>query len=306
MITNEKSITDYLKNKAGQNKIDYDLILSNTEIFLNDYHDKPFVNFIITIRDRTNFSEIFYKNIIKAKEKFDKSVSFTVVEHSVAPKNMKFFTKQQVNYAFIPAKNDELFNKCLSYNIGTMIQPTPVYYLFHDLDILVKDTFFNDVFKNLQSSNALQCYTQRRVLNCDPNLTVKLLDGTINVEDLKEKYPGVNYPMYNGKPSLGSKGGSILIESKLFYEAGGYDPELFKAYSSEDNFFWEKIATLTDIKYSDNPAIEIFHMYHEPMFNKNPFLYEMENDYLLFKELNKDNRLDFINFKKQLLKQYAQ
>jgi hypothetical protein len=302
-MSDKMEIVKYLCEKSNANRFDYEKIKSESVTFLNDLDDGCFINFILTVKGRLNFTEAMYKSFSEAKEAFGERVCFTIVEHSEAPEHSKFYRNKKANYVFIRANPGEQFNKCLSYNMGVLCSSPSKYYLFHDIDILVRKDFFEKIMSNLNKvgAKAIQCYTKRRVLNCNLEITNMLLSGKIDVNSLGENSDGVNPPMYNGQPSLGSKGGSILLESELFFEAGGYDPELFRAYSAEDNFFWEKISSLTEIAYADEPAVELFHMWHEPQFGKNPFLYEMERDYVAFKGLSDELKRKFIDEKRKLL-----
>ena len=294
----KKLAPKYLIDKSLHSRFDYQKIKDNCVKFLNYKGEDCFINFILTARGRVNFTKRMYDSFVAAKKEFGENVCFTIVEHSEAPMHSKFYRNKPVNYVYINAAEGEQFNKCLSYNIGVMLAPKSKYFIFHDLDILIKKDFFNKVMENIKrtKSRALQCYTKRRVLNCNAELTNKILSEDVNINFIEEGSDGVKLP------AIGSKGGSILLENDLFFEVGGYDPELFRAYSAEDNFFWEKISAVTDISYADEPEVKLMHMWHEPQFTKNPFLYEMENDYLLFKGLPKDKKLKFINEKKKMFK----
>lgn len=303
-MNNEESIK-YLLDKSYKNSFDYKKIKDNCVTFLNypKGEDDCLINFVLTARGRLDFTKPMYESFVAAQEKFGKKVCFTLVEHSEAPMHSKFYRNKPVNYIYINAGQGEQFNKCLSYNIGVAFAPKCQYFIFHDLDILIREDFFETVIENIKRTQgrALQCYAKRRVLNCDVKTTAGIISGNININSLKEGDEGVGPPLYDGQPSLGSKGGSILLDSDLFFEVGGYDPELFRAYSAEDNFFWEKVSAVTEIGYADEPAVELFHMWHEPQFGKNPFLYEMERDYLLFKNLPKDVKKQFIFEKKEFI-----
>lgn len=283
--------------------IDYDKIKSNSIFKIQNNKEEYDLNFIITVRDRINFKEPLFEAFVKACEKVDRKIAYTVVEHSQRPDHSKYCKNNNINYIFIPAEQDELFNKCLAYNFGALFSVKAKYHLFHDIDILMQSSFFEDIFTYIDRDvKALQCYTGRRVINCNVEMTVKLIKGEVDVDVLDENTYGVDYPRFNGKVSLGSTGGSILVENNLFEEIGGFDPELFKAYSAEDQFFWNKILTHTDIEYADNPAIELFHMWHEPQFNKNPRLLEMESYMNKFKELSDVERKSVVSHKKEILK----
>ncbi len=283
--------------------IDYDAVKSNSIFKIPGKDEEYDLNFIITVRDRVNFKEPLFEAFLKACEKVDKKISYTVVEHSQRPDHSKYCKKNKINYIFIPAEHDELFNKCLAYNFGALFSVKAKYHLFHDIDILMQSSFFEDIFTYIDRDvKALQCYTGRRVINCNVEMTIKLITGEVDVDVLDENTYGVDYPRFNGEVALGSTGGSILVENDLFEEIGGFDPELFKAYSAEDQFFWNKLLTKVDIEYADNPAIELFHMWHEPQFNKNPRLLEMENYMIRFKELSKKEKEAIVSHKKEILK----
>ena len=48
------------------------------------------------------------------------------------------------------------------------------------------------------------------------------------------------------------------LKKELFEEVGGFDPEIFWGYAAEDQFFWEKINTISEVSYADNPIINMF------------------------------------------------
>lgn len=281
--------------------IDYKSIKDDSIFKLPNKGDYD-INFIITVRDRINFADPMFDAFKEAADKVDSTICYTVVEHSERPDHSKFCKKNKINYIYIPAHPEEQFNKCLAYNFGALFSVNAKYHLFHDIDILMQTSFFEDINTYIDNGvKALQCYTGRRVINCNFEMTKKLITGDVHVDQLDENTYGVDYPKFNGQVALGSTGGSILVEDELFREIGGYDPELFKAYSAEDQFFWNKILTKTEIEYADDPAIELFHMWHEPQFGKNPHLYRMENYMTHFKQLSDEEKTSVVDHKKELL-----
>ena len=128
-----------------------------------------------------------------------------------------------------------------------------------------------------------------------PVLTNLVLQSQLNIDSLNIGTEGVSQPDLFGAP-----GGSIMVESDIFFEIGGYDPELFSGYSTEDAFFWSKLSTLCDIHSSDNPNIDIFHMYHTPNYNTNPLFSQMHHYWETFNNLTDVERLEFIGHKSRL------
>lgn len=294
MKTNNLSL---LKERVLINEANYEQLISSCEFHLNDPNKQPYINFIVPVKNRLEFSEPLYEYFIKAKNKFSKPISFTVVENDEFPKHKKFFQNKNVNYIFIRCMDGDLFNKCLCYNIGALINQKAKYYLFYDLDIIMKSDFFCNIEKNIVKNNPkfLQCYTKKRVLNCGVKITEKIIYNKTNLDKLSDKSVGI-------KPfSTGSKGGAVLVEKKAFYNIGGYDPELFAGYSHEDSFFWEKLSTLYKPHYCNNPPIELFHMKHETQYSNNVFFPFMEETYNFFCSLNKKDKIEFIKFKKSIL-----
>lgn len=287
-----------LKKRVLSNRVNYEKLKKSCLLIQNNKIKKPFINVIVPVKNRLEFAEPLYERFIKSKKWLDKSVILTIVENDEFPKHKKFFSDKDVNYIFVKCDDGDLFNKCLSNNIGALFSVGSKYFVFHDLDILFDDYFFRDLDENIeaQAAKALQCYTNKRVLHCNAKLTEKILEHKSSINNLDDKSKGIYLPGY------GSKGGSLLIEKKLFFEVGGYDPEIFAGYSHEDAFFWEKISTKANICFSDHPAIELFHLKHEAQINNNPYFKLMEETYELFLSLDKKEKMNFIKMKKEFLK----
>lgn len=269
------------------------------------------VNVIIGFKGRSEFLlpiiESFKKSFLYHENKFvlpenKKSFCLSFVEHSEYQKN-KSFLEGIVNYLWTPGNITEQYSRSFAYNFGVKYSNKAKYYLLHDVDILVKENFFEELFKNLNESKCIQTYGKRRVLYLSKELTKRVIEKEININDLNENSEGVNLPMYAGMPAYGSKGGSIFVERDLYYEVGGFDPQIFFGYAAEDQMFWDKIVTaIGEINYSDNPSIDIFHMWHPPTNMTNPLIYEMEDYMLQFRKMSKKERFKFLNLQKDNFK----
>jgi predicted glycosyltransferase involved in capsule biosynthesis len=190
--------------------------------------------------------------------------------------------------------------------MGALYSNISKYIIFHDIDCLIQSDFFNKIKLNvsIQKCKALQCFQQRRVLYCDINLTKKIILNEINIDELSLDFEGVDLPRLGGKVMLGAPGGSILVERDLFFNVGGYDADLFLANSPEDAFFWEKINVIEKMYTSENPPIDIFHMFHNPTYFDNPFINQMKKIYEDFKILSKEEKIRLIEQKSENLKSF--
>ena len=295
-----------LLNKLENNIIDYDTIKKDNIFIIQEQKELFDINFLITARGRFKFSEPMYKSFKAAKENSDLKITYTLIEHSNTPEHSKFCKNNKINYIWV-SSNKKQFNKCMCYNLGVLFGQKSKYYLFHDIDILVQSDFFVKLKQNIINNNkckALQCFTNRRVLYCNENITKDILENKVHPDDLSLENDNVSLPMLGGKVMLGAPGGSILVERDLFFKVGGYDPEFFVGYSPEDAFFWDKLSLYSNIYLSNNPEIEIFHMYHPPSYHNSPNLREREFLYEDFKKLSKKDKEELINKKRKLIEKY--
>jgi len=290
-------LIEHIKN----NTIDYQKIKEDSVILVRDSEEDFDINFIITVRGRLNFSEPMYKSFLEASKKTDLKISYTVVEHSENPEHSKFCKKNNTNYIWIKSKSGELFNKCLSYNMGVFFGPKSKSLIFHDIDCLIQSDFFNKLSENIDNKKcrAIQCFTGRRVLYISEQFTPKVISGEVSVDELSLDMPEIDLPRLGGKVMIGAPGGSIFVDRDLFFEVGGYDADLFLANSPEDAFFWEKIDTVDKMEISDNPEIEVYHMYHPPTWMNNPHIKNMENILNIFKNKSPREKGEIINFMNQ-------
>jgi hypothetical protein len=294
---------DTLIKKVINRKIDYEHIKKeNSHILLFNENEEYDINIIIGIRGRKEFLNPVIESFNEAIKNSDKKICFTIVNHAEYPEHLKYCRTNKINYLWTKGNVVEQYSRSFVYNFGVKYGHQAKYYLLHDLDVLVKKSFFNELYQNLKNCQCLQTYGARRILYLSEEITKKIINKEIDYNDFNESTPGVSLPMYNNQPALGSKGGSILISKEIFNKIGGFDPELFWGYAAEDQFFWEKIKTITDIAYADNPLINMFHMWHPPSFSTNPLLYEMEMDWLEFKNMSDIDKQKIVVLKKELFK----
>lgn len=289
------------KNKFSYEDIKQNSFLSTTISEIID------INVIVGFRGRQEFIPPLIDSFKKAFIYYnthngnDKKFCLTFVEHSEKPDSKKIIDNLAY-YIWTPGNITEQYSRSFAYNFGVKYSAQAKYYLLHDVDILVKENFFEEVFTNLKNSKCMQTYGKRRVLYMTDEVTKKVISKEFDINAFTENTKGINLPMFNGQPALGSKGGSILVERDFYYEIGGFDPELFWGYAAEDQIFWDKAITLLgEVDYADSPPIDMFHMWHPPSSGTNPLLYEMENYMLQFRGMKKKERMAFLQEKKKLL-----
>ena len=294
-----KNIFETLEN----NKFSYKEIRDKSDISLIDENEYD-MNVIIGFQGRQEFFNPLIESFERAFEYHkeidgSKSFCFTFVEHDLFP-NSKHLLENKVNYIWTPGNVSEKYSRSFSYNFGVKYSNKAKHYLLHDIDILVKENFFEELYKNLKDSKCMQTYGKRRVLYLSQELTPRVIAKEVDFSTFDENTPNVSLPMFAGKPALGSKGGSIVVERDLYYQIGGFDPELFWGYAAEDQMFWNKASTvLGEVSYADNPPIDIFHMWHPPTSNTNPLVYEMENYMHQFNGMKKKERFKYLEIQKE-------
>jgi len=294
-------INPLIQNLLRNNQIDYNKLKNEFhryEIFDIDYHD---INVIIPVKGRVDFMNPMYQSFKNAKKKSNLKITYTVVEISDKNEHENFCIKNKINYVWIKTEPDVLFNKCLALNVGAMFTVSAEAFIFHDIDCLMQSDFFLNLEQNINNKNAkaIQCFQGRRVLYLNNILTEKVINDEIEVDALMINTHGVSLPQ-----NIGAPGGSIYTTKDLFFEVGGYDPELFQANAPEDIFYWEKILMLDTMHVCDKPPIELFHMSHPITYNSNPKILEMLTTYEIFKNDSYDNKLDLIKYKKSLINEY--
>jgi predicted glycosyltransferase involved in capsule biosynthesis len=295
-----------LKKYIESRQIDYKKIKEDNIVIIQNPEAAYDINFLITVRGRLEFSEPMYKSFLEACKNSELNITYTIVEHSEIPEHSKFCKKNKINYIWIKSEPGELFNKCLAYNMGAFFGNKSKYLLFHDIDCLVQSNFFINLAENISNKKcrAIQCFTGRRVLYINQEFTPKVISGEFPIDKLNIDMPEVDYPRMGGQIMIGAPGGSILVERDLFFEVGGYDAEIFLANSPEDAFFWTKIDTIDKMHVSDNPNIELYHMYHHPTWMNNPHVYEMQAINNRFTALSIEDKKNIIKLKSDMINEF--
>jgi hypothetical protein len=297
-----KNIFETLEN----NKFSYKEIRDKSDISLIDENEYD-MNVIIGFQGRQEFFAPLIESFEKAFEYYkgidnSKTFCFTFVEHDLFP-NSKHLLEGKVNYIWTPGNVSEKYSRSFAYNFGVKYSNKAKHYVLHDIDILVKENFFEELYTNLKDSKCMQTYGKRRVLYLSQELTPKVIAKEVDFSTFDENTPDVSLPMFAGKPALGSKGGSIVVEREMYYQIGGFDPELFWGYAAEDQMFWNKAATiLGEVSYADNPPIDIFHMWHPPTSNTNPLVHEMESYMHQYNGMKKKDRFRYLEIQKNAFK----
>lgn len=291
---------EYLK-LYSERRIDYSR-LKDICIFKLKNEQPVDVSVIIPVRSRANFNKVLTKHLKMAMEFYPNvTYSITFVEYSMNTEHMDI-CDDDVNYINVPFGG--YFNKCMAFNVGAFFSNKAKYYLFHDLDIIMDKYFFSNIFKNLENNKdiALQTFKLRRVLYCNEHLSEDVIKGIVPIEKLTNRYPGVTEPM--NPEQMKAPGGSIFVSKTQFLNAGGYDPELFFGYSIEDQFFYDKLQLTGGIISCNNPAIELYHLHHPPLWSSNPFLSHHHLIYTEFSKLTLEEKQHFLELEKSNISKF--
>jgi hypothetical protein len=291
---------DKLFKILENNKIDYQKLKEESIIDLLD-DGEYYINIIVGFRGRTEFVEPLVESFKEAIKYYsnidnDKKICLTFVEHDDKPNHIELL-KNNVNYIWSRGNVSEFYNRSFTYNFGVKYSNKAKYYILHDLDILVKPNYIEEIVNNLNNDtvDCMQSYGNRHVWYLTKDLTNRFLNKEISITELDVKRHDINPPNLTG-----SKGGSILISRDLFNKVGGFDPELFWGYAAEDQMFWSKIESISQIHYADNPTVNIFHMWHPPTHTTNPNTPTMDGYFLYYNNMNLHDKLKFLDSKIKL------
>jgi hypothetical protein len=227
-----------------------------------------------------------------------------LVEHSPFPELQQIAEDFHCEYIWflldprIPHLPLGQFNKALAYDKAFLNGMPAQWYLFHDNDVLVPKKFWELLDANRERANTqfLQPYTHRSLLNLK-QAVAEMFRENLSLAD-EPMDTSMYFPIVPGAP-----GGSLYLSRERYLEAGGHDPQLCWGYGPEDALFYHKLELLEPIAFADSPPIEMIHLWHETAAIHNPFRAEM--DYfvkVLFKEKSRDEKLGYMNYKRELLK----
>lgn len=285
-----------------QNILSYEKIIKKTFKRINNLNGIKNsvidVSIIIPIKGRQNQIIPLINNFKESFLHYDKiNYSMTFVENDDIPLNKNIITSTDVNYIFLKKETKEEFNKCLSMNVGAFLVKGK-YFLFHDVDILVKKDFFKNIFLNIEKHNnvnVLHPFSGRRVVYLNKEKSEMVRKNLLDINDINtiNPYESHNTDVIYGKS--GAPGGSILVKSELFFNIGGYDDSFFKGYSPEDHFFWSKLETIEKINSCDNPKNEVFHLEHDVLHRPPNQFYKLLCD--KFDNSDYNERMEYIKIK---------
>ena len=251
---------------------------------------------IIPYRKRYNNLKITFESIKKSIEYTSKRIHCILFEHSEQPEADVFCKENGIEYIYVPIcnldKNLSQFNRGLAFDMSVVYGLPAKGYVCHDVDIFIPVNFWESLEENCKNQNVkvLQTYANRCVNNMNPESTIKLHNGEVLYTDITAE---------NCLPrSPGSWGGSLYIDRKTYFEIGGHDPDLFSGYAPEDQCIVEKCKLMNfTIGFANSPPIELYHQYHTPTSNTNPYLNYMTN---LFHQLKSNEEMfyDYISTKK--------
>ena len=231
---------------------------------------------------------------LKNSEKYSKyRITYLVVESSEYMESKEFCKSNNISYVWFYKPPGIRYNKCLAHNIGYCLTKAKLL-LFHDCDLVVNKTFFNNFRKyNLNEESVAHCIGNQYVNYIHQNITEDYINNLISLDDVI-KNPN-NYFTPSPEAWLAT-GGSIIVGRKLFKDIGGFDSHLFSGYSVEDKFFWDKILTIKPI-----PSINennIFHLFHE----SGRHIIKDDEDHLRnFHKLEKDKKYIYFELCKKYL-----
>jgi hypothetical protein len=312
----EREETKNLINILEDNPIDYDAIRS---VGIFDLRNEPgaLINFIIPVRGRSNFIKKTIESVKIAAEQFKKGPSFigrhfqhggvniTVCEHSSEPEHRDACSRLGVDYMWIESK--EQFNKCLAMNTAAFFSPSTEWLIFHDIDCIVQSNFFINVFKNIEKKKckAIQTFSDRRVLYMDEKSTQKILNNSLEIDELSLGIPGIDCPRRpDGSIAFGAPGGSVCITKSLFFKIGGYDPYYFVSYAPEDIFFWLKAEVFETFETCTDPRNEIYHMNHPRVDVDVSKLASMEMLKMKFIKMSESQKIELLDKMNKNIQKY--
>lgn len=274
----------YLDHRPINSKPEYSRIINNT----------PY-KIIIPVCGRLDSAKVVAESLRAA----DRTNSFSICFSEISDDPLYADFCEKNNYDYLYSKNNhDMFNKSRAMNNAALAFKDCEWFLFHDVDCVVNSIFFSQLWINVKRKNAeaIQTFHGRRVLYANEELSASIKEGKVHFDILDINYPGISEPVNFGAP-----GGSIFIKRDLFFYVGGYDAEFFWGNSPEDAFFWNKVNMFSKMEIADDPAIDIFHLYHEPTESKNCHAHYMIDFYQEFQILPLAKKFSYVEKKKRKL-----
>jgi hypothetical protein len=301
-----------LKEMLIDNQYDYLGLYNHPKTIKKLTIDEREINFIVGIKNRTEFFNATIKNLIKSINYSTIKIKLIVVEQNDEPLNFTTCNDLDIEYIFIPqeiSKSGNLHSTSLMYNVGYLFSKEAKYNMFHCADILLPHNFFIilEKFYLNKSFNWIQPFSNKRVITFDEKTTDLYLNNVFEGVDPDILPEDCLHPENSGAP-----GGCICIPTNIMDKIGGYDPELFSAYSPEDAFIWVKLECITKNEqinkthvggalYADNPEINLYHFKHPRAQNENPDYELMLGRYESFiKDFTYREQLEYINTKSEI------
>jgi len=306
----QKELLHLVKNSL----VDYNVTMScDSNIY--KLSDKPRdINIFIPVRKRDKFIAPCLSYFESALKKTNLSARIIIIENDNSCECAKIIDTDLYDYMFFPTSvsySDGLFAKSLAYNVGFIKAKRAKWNIFHDIDILVDQDYFQKLEGYLSKNPSwVQPYAGKRVLRIGSTSTGKIVKEPWKILDLP-------YLQDLTASMPGSPGGSIVVKSEDFINVGGYDPDLFYGYAPEDSFFWTKLELLYKPKqgfigshflgsavYADDPPIEVYHLNHPMQDGANSKFHIMIKVLEAFFSCPDDVRAEIIEYKKDLLKRF--
>ena len=325
MFTADQIFNIPLAEMAGSSRIQYinqTLLIYNNENPMNDckvdYNEQTSIDYqnrqrpafkalqskepydisiVIPCKGRKPLLETTIKVLKHEIAKTDLRIVITLVEHTDSIEFKEYAFTEGLGWIHIPLSGGTgsplgQFNRGLCFDIGHLYGPPCKYYMMHDSDLLVPDSFFNKVLVYFnRGAIALQPYSDRFVWQTNQEFSEKLQ------ADLSIFYNGIDEQTMCSRNHPGAKGGSFILKSDLFANVGGYDPQLFWGYAPEDQLFWLKVESIASIEYADSPRLPLIHLWHPTASSKNPLLADMDMLNLYIKQQNTSDIKAYIQSK---------
>jgi hypothetical protein len=270
--------------------------------FKNIYHTSNIIkteaniNIIIPVKNRTENLTCLIKNFKSIIKKKNYNIMITVIEYG-DNMHMKLCENELINYVSINYEG-HAFNKSLMgnfvYSLYESLDVKYNYILFHDVDCIVKDNFFEEIFNLDYNNKFIQPYYNKRVLMTTNFFANKIREGITNIDDINENTDGIIIP------GIGSPGGSIFMKKEMFENVGGLDYYYFDNYGPEDAMFFSKLLIYYQVHFSSSQNSEIIHLWHESNASNNKLFKSINYDlFLMMSNKNKKKLVDL--FKNELI-----